>query len=178
VSAWARGGPGASGELCAACYDHPVARALVRAGVIGSVLGVYGMDMQAYNRALIEEFRANAGVLSGQLAKSHILLLTTTGARTGLERVTPLGYGMDGERIVVIAANAGAPTHPDWYRNVVARPAVTVEMGGERFAARARTAEGAERDDLVARAGEIVPYFAAQQAKTTREIPFVVIERV
>ena len=78
------------------------------------------MDMQAYNRALIEEFRANGGVLGGQLAKSHIVLLTTTGAKTGLERVTPLGYGRDGERIIVIAANAGASAHPDciaiWWR--------------------------------------------------------------
>lgn len=135
------------------------------------------MDMQAYNRALIEEFRANGGKLSGQLANSHIILLTTTGAKSGQERTTPLGYGMDGERIIVIAANAGAPKHPDWYHNLVAHPDVTVERGDERFAARAHTAEGDERADLLARQAEIVPYFAAQQEKTTREIPFVVIER-
>ncbi len=135
------------------------------------------MDMHEYNRALIAEFRANGGVLSGQLAKSHILLLTTTGAKSGMERVTPLGYGRDGKRIIVIAANAGAPAHPDWYRNLVAHPEVTVELGSERFAARARTAEGAERADLIARQAEIVPYLPAQQEKTTREIPLVVIER-
>ena len=135
------------------------------------------MDMHEYNRALIAEFRANGGVLSGQLAKSHILLLTTTGAKTGLERIAPLGYGRDGERLVVVAANAGAPTHPDWYRNLVAQPEVTVEMGSERFSARARTAEGAEREDLIARQAEIVPWLPAQQEKTTREIPIVVLER-
>ncbi len=136
------------------------------------------MDMHEYNRALIAEFRAHGGVLSGQLANSHILLLTTTGAKTGLERVTPMGYGRDGERLVVVAANAGAAVHPDWYRNLVAHPEVTVEVGSERFAARARTAEGAERADLLARQDELVPYLPAQQAKTTREIPIVVIERV
>jgi deazaflavin-dependent oxidoreductase (nitroreductase family) len=135
------------------------------------------MDMREYNRALIAEFRASGGTLGGQLAKSHILLLTTLGAKSGLERVTPLGYGRDGERLVVVAANAGAPSHPDWYRNIVAHPQVTVEVGSERFAARARAAEGAERADLVARQDEIVPYLPAQQAKTSREIPIVVLER-
>ena len=135
------------------------------------------MDMGAFNRALIEEFRANGGKLSGQLANSHILLLSTTGARSGQERVTPLGYGMDGDRYVVVAANAGAPAHPDWYHNLLAHPDVTVEVGPERFQARARVAEGAEREGLIARQAEIVPWLPAQQEKTTRQIPIVVLER-
>jgi deazaflavin-dependent oxidoreductase (nitroreductase family) len=135
------------------------------------------INMADYNRALIEDFRANGGKLSGQLANSHILLLTTTGARSGQERVTPLGYGMDGDRYIVVAANAGAPAHPDWYYNLLAQPLVTVEVGAEHFRARARIAEGAEREGLLARQAEIVPWLPAQQAKTTREIPIVVLER-
>jgi deazaflavin-dependent oxidoreductase (nitroreductase family) len=133
--------------------------------------------MREFNQALIAEFRANSGRLSGRFTNSHILLLTTVGAKSGLARTTPLGYGMDGDRFVVVAANAGAPRHPDWYLNLVAHSDVTVEMGGERFAARASTAEGAEREDLVARQAEIVPWLPAQQAKTSREIPIVVLER-
>ena len=133
------------------------------------------MDMREYNARLIEEYRANGGRLSGQLASSQILLLITTGAKSGQERVTPMGYRLDGERIVVIAANAGAHTHPDWYHNLVAYPEVTVELGAERFPARAIVAGAAERERLIA--ANVVPYFPAQQEKTSREIPFVFLER-
>lgn len=136
------------------------------------------IDMREYNRALIEEFRANGGKLSERLANSSILLLTTIGAKSGQPRTIPLGYGKDGDRFVVVAANAGAPAHPDWYFNLVAYPEVTIEVGSERFQARARTAEGAEREQLLARQAEIVPWLPAQQAKTDREIPIVVFERI
>lgn len=135
------------------------------------------IDMREYNRNLIAEYRANGGKLSGRLANSSILLLTTVGAKSSLERTTPLGYGRDGNRIVV-AANAGAHKHPDWYLNLVANQLVTVELGGERFQARASTAEGADREHLIARQAEVVPWLPAQQAKTSREIPIVVIERI
>jgi len=128
-------------------------------------------DMQAFNRALIEEFRANGGKLSGQLANSTLLLLTTLGAKSGAERVTPLGFVKDGERLIVIAANAGAPTHPDWYYNLLAHPEVTLEIGSERFTAQATIADVAERSRLIA----LVPYFNAQQEKTSRVIPIVVL---
>src|SRR5262245_3516086 len=95
------------------------------------------MNMREYNARLIEEYRANGGNLSGQLANSQILLLTTTGAKTGQERITPMGYRLDVGRIVVIAADAGADKHPDWYYNLLAHPDVTVEIGNERFPARA-----------------------------------------
>jgi deazaflavin-dependent oxidoreductase (nitroreductase family) len=134
------------------------------------------INMREYNTRLIEEYRANSGKLSGQLADSQILLLNTTGAKTRQERVTPMGYRLDGDRIVVIAANAGAEKHPDWYYNVVAHPDVTVELGGERFAVRAVIADAAERERLIAE--NVVPYFPAQQEKTTREIPFVFLDRV
>jgi len=132
-------------------------------------------EMRDYNARLIAEYRANGGKLSGQLANSQILLLTTTGAKTGQERVTPMGYRMDGDRIVVIAANAGAHQHPDWYFNLLAHPRVTVEVGAERFPARAIIADAAERERLIA--ANVVPYFPAQQEKTSREIPFVILER-
>lgn len=130
-------------------------------------------DMRAFNETLIAEFHANGGKLSGRLADSSLLLLTTIGARTGQPRVTPLGYVRDGERYAVIAANAGADKHPDWYLNLVAHPRVVVEVGSERFEATARTAEGDERVRLVA----MISYFAAQQVKTQRVIPVVVLER-
>jgi deazaflavin-dependent oxidoreductase (nitroreductase family) len=133
------------------------------------------MNMREYNRRLIAEYRENGGKLSGQLANSQILLLITTGAQSGQERVTPMGYRLDGDRIVVIAANAGAHKHPDWYHNLLAHPAVTVEIGAERFAARAITANASERERLIE--ANVVPYFPAQQEKTSREIPFVFLDR-
>ena len=131
-------------------------------------------DMQAFNRSLIEEFRANDGKLSGQLAHSILLLLTTTGAKSGEERVTPLGFVQAGDQYIIIAANAGAPKHPDWYYNLVAHPQVLVEIGSERFPAFARVAEEPERTRLSA----LVPYFPAQQEKTQRTIPIIVLERL
>jgi deazaflavin-dependent oxidoreductase (nitroreductase family) len=130
-------------------------------------------DMHAFNEALVAEFRANGGKLSGRLANSSLMLLTTIGARTGQTRVTPMGYVRDGERYAVIAANAGADKHPDWYHNLVAHPRVVVEVGSERFEATARTAEGDERERLI----PMISYFAAQQVKTERVIPVVVLER-
>ena len=133
------------------------------------------MNMREYNARLIEEYRANGGKLSGQLANSQILLLTTTGAKTGQERVTPMGYRLDGDRIIVIAADAGADKHPDWYYNLLAHPDVIVELGAERFPARAVIASAAERERLIK--ANVVPYFPAQQEKTGREIPFVFLDR-
>ena len=131
-------------------------------------------DMRAYNRALIEEFRANGGKLSGQRANSSLLLLTTTGAKSGQPRTVPLGYVRDGDRLILLAANAGAPAHPNWYVNLCANPLVTVELGAERFQARASTAEDVERDQLAA----LIPWFAAQQEKTSRRIPVVILDRL
>jgi deazaflavin-dependent oxidoreductase (nitroreductase family) len=131
-------------------------------------------SMRDFNQAVITEFRANGGKLSGQLANSSLILLTTTGARSGLERTMPLGYVRDGERLVVIAANAGAAAHPDWYYNLLANPQVMVELGSERFPARASVAEGAERERLAS----LVPYLPVQQEKTSREIPVVVLTQV
>src|SRR5215216_999167 len=130
-----------------------------------------------FNAGIVEDFRANGGKVSGRFAGRPLLLLTTTGARTGLPRVVPLVYTRDGEDLVIIASKGGAPTNPDWYHNLVANPEVTVEIGTERFAARARVTEGEERDRLYDAMAEQMSYFAEYQRKTDRRIPLVVLER-
>jgi deazaflavin-dependent oxidoreductase (nitroreductase family) len=134
-------------------------------------------DRNDFNRRLIEEFRANEGKVGGPLERTPMLLLTTIGARSGQRRTTPMGYLPDGNRLVVIASNRGAPTHPDWYHNLVAHPEVTVEVGTETFDAIAVVAEDSERDRLWARGVELFPTFAEHQAKTTRQIPVILLSR-
>lgn len=134
-------------------------------------------DFNEFNRKLIAEFRANGGKVTGQFAGRPLLLLTTKGAKSGKERVSPLVYTTDGDRIVIIASKGGAPTNPDWYHNIVAHPDVTVEIGAEKFAARATIAEGAERDRLFDQHAAQMPGFAEYQRNTTRRIPAVVLER-
>ncbi len=130
-----------------------------------------------FNQQVIAEFRANEGKVGGPFAGSPMVLLTTTGAKSGKERVSPLVYTTDGDRIIIIASKAGAPTSPDWYYNLVANPTVTVEIGAERFQARATVAEGAERDRLFNQQATQMPGFAEYQKKTTRQIPVVILER-
>jgi deazaflavin-dependent oxidoreductase (nitroreductase family) len=129
--------------------------------------------MNVFNRQVIEEFRANRGQLSGPMTGRSLMLLTTTGARSGKERTAVLGFRKDGNRIVVIASGNGAPSHPAWYVNLQARPIATVEMGPDKFKVRARTARPDERDHLK----QVIPYYEQQQSLTTREIPFVVFDR-
>ena len=131
-------------------------------------------DFEAWNHQVIEEFRANKGKVNGG---NSLLLLTTTGARSGKQRMNPVAYTTDGERLVIIASKAGMPTNPDWYHNIVAHPDVTVEVGSETVEARATIAEGAERDELYAKQAAIMPNFAEYQAKTTRTIPVIVLTR-
>jgi len=134
-------------------------------------------DMQDYNQRMIEDFRASRSKNGVPLNGRPMLLLTTTGAKSGQRRTTPVMYIPDGERVLVIASNAGAPSHPDWYRNLVAHPEVTVEVGSETFEGAAVVAEGSERQRLWSRIVELYPFFADHQAKITRQIPVVVLER-
>ena len=134
-------------------------------------------DQNTYNRQLIEEFRANRGKSGGPMEGRPLLLLTTTGAKSGQLRTTPMMYIPVGDRLLVIASNAGAPVHPDWYRNLVAYPEVTVEVGNEIFEAIAIVTEGPERQRLWTRVVELYPFFADHQAKVTRQIPVIVLER-
>jgi deazaflavin-dependent oxidoreductase (nitroreductase family) len=130
-------------------------------------------DMKAFNAKLITEFRANKGQLTGQLAKSQLLLLTTTGARSAQPRTTVVGYRRRGDAYVVIASNNGAPGSPSWFFNLLANPVATVEVGAERFKVMARVAAPEERPELT----KLIEYLERQQALTGREIPIVVLER-
>ena len=127
-------------------------------------------------------YRASAGrltILGPQgAAMPPTLLLTTTGAKSGKVRINPLAYTRDGRRYVVLASKGGAPTNPDWFHNVVANPDVVLEVGPRRFPARAKIAEGEERERLYAAQAAIMPNFAEYQRKTTRQIPVVVLEPV
>jgi len=108
---------------------------------------------------------------------STVLLLTTTGRRTGKPGTTPLIYARDGDRYVIVASQGGAPAHPGWYKNLAKDPEVEVQVRDDVFHARARTAEGAERDRLWALANEIWPHYDEYARRTEREIPVVVLER-
>jgi len=136
-----------------------------------------GAITRRFNQTLIEAYRASGGRLSGELATSPFLLLTTTGARSGKQRTTPLAYlGIDG-RIVIIASKGGAQTHPAWYLNLVAHPEVTVELGEETYPALAVVIEGPERDRLYAAIASRMPAFADYQRRTERRIPVVELRR-
>ncbi len=129
-----------------------------------------------YNQTIIETFRANHGKVPGW---DRLLLLNTTGAKTGELRTSPLAYSTDGDRLVVAASKAGAPTNPSWYSNLLANPTVTVELDGERFQARATVVtDQAERDRLYAHHAELMPGFAEYEKKTTRKIPIVLLQRI
>jgi deazaflavin-dependent oxidoreductase (nitroreductase family) len=130
------------------------------------------------NQSLVNEYRENGGKVSGMFAGTPLLLLTTTGAKSGKPRVTPLIYTTDGDRLVIIASKGGAPTNPDWYHNLVANPVATVELGTEKFQVRANVANPADRDCLYAKMVEKWPGFAEYEKKTTRKIPVFVLERV
>ncbi|GAA1286802.1 cation-binding protein [Planotetraspora silvatica] len=132
-----------------------------------------------FNRQIIEEFRANDGRVGGPFEGARLLLLTTTGARSGAPHTTPVGYLPDGgERVLVIASAGGGPNHPDWFHNLLADPHVQVEDGTFTYDAEAVVLEGDERDHAFARAVEADPGWAAYQARTARVIPVVALRAV
>jgi deazaflavin-dependent oxidoreductase (nitroreductase family) len=133
------------------------------------------VDVKEINRRVIEQFRAG-GEIEG-MHRDRLLLLTTTGAKTGQPRTTPMMFHPDGDRLLVVASNIGAPRHPDWYLNLAANPRVTVEVGDERYEAEARTAEGAERDRLWSMLKQTYPFFAEHEKQTERQIPVVILTR-
>ena len=134
-------------------------------------------DMKAFNAALIDEFRANDGKVGGRFEGRPVLLLTTTGAKSGRQFTLPLVYLPDLERLLIFASKAGSPTNPDWYHNLVAHPTVTVEVGGDRYEATATVLTGEERDRLWQLANRQWPDYDSYQTKTEREILVVVLER-
>jgi deazaflavin-dependent oxidoreductase (nitroreductase family) len=131
-----------------------------------------------FNRSLIEDMRAHGGrPTSGPFVGRQVLVLTTTGARTGETRETPLAYSRDEDDYVVVASKGGAPTSPDWYHNLVAHPEVTVEVLGERFNARAEVATGDEYERLYKGHADKMPAFWEYRSKTSRKIPVIVLRR-
>jgi deazaflavin-dependent oxidoreductase (nitroreductase family) len=135
--------------------------------------------MRQFNDNLITEFRANGGkVLSGPFVKAPLMLLTTTGAKSGRPFTTPLVYTKDGNRIVIIASKGGFPKHPAWFHNLKANPAVTVEIGTQKIQARATITSGAERQRLFDAQAKLMPNFTEYQNATTRVIPVIVLEPI
>lgn len=128
-----------------------------------------------WNQATINEFRANAGKVGGRFEGKTLLLLHTIGAKTGQERINPVAYVRDGDRLVIVASKGGAPTNPDWYYNLLAHPLVTVEVGIEQFQARAKIASEPERTRYYHQMIEMLPSFAEYQQKTKRVIPVIVL---
>jgi len=135
-------------------------------------------DADAINEALIAEFRATGGKVSGMFAGTPLLLVTTTGAKSGKPRTVPVLYTRDAHRYVILASKAGAPMNPSWYHNLVAHPRAIVELRDETFEAMSAASQGEERDRLYARQAEQLPMYAEYQERTSRRIPVVVLERL
>ena len=135
------------------------------------------MDFNEMNQQTIKEFRANHGVVGGMFEHTTLLLLHHVGAKSGTERVTPLGYRTEGDAWVVIASKAGAPTNPDWYHNLLANPAASIEVGTETVAVTARVAQGTERTRLWEATTKELPVFAEYEANSGRRIPVIVLDR-
>ena len=133
---------------------------------------------QDWNKAIIEEFRANGGKVGGMFAGRTLLLLHTSGAKSGQPRINPVAYVKDGDRFVIVASKGGAPTNPDWYYNLVANPLVTIEVGTEQFQVRATVAAEPDRTRLYQQMVAMMPGFAEYEQKTTRKIPVIILTRV
>ena len=141
--------------------------------------------MQNYNRGIIEEFRVNEGRVGGPFAGAPMVLVTSTGAKSGRPHTTPVVYlreddasGGLGERIYVFGSMGGAPKHPAWYHNLKAHPDATVEVGTDRYPVRATIMTGEERDRLFEKQASLRPQFAEYQQRTTRKIPVTALERL
>lgn len=133
--------------------------------------------MHNYNQSIIDEFRANEGVVGGPFEGATVLLLTHKGARSGQTRTNPLVYLEDGDRYLIFASKGGASTNPDWYHNLLANPDVTIEVGTEKFDTTAAELKGEERDRLFKKNAELRPQFGQYQENTSRTIPVIALTR-
>ena len=135
-------------------------------------------DANDWNRKVIEEFRANEGKVGGMFEGMPLVLLHHVGAKTATERINPLAYQRLGDdSVAVFASKGGAPTNPDWFHNIVANPDVKVEIGTDSYAGKARVARGEERERIWSAQKKTYPQFAEYEAKVSREIPVVVIDK-
>jgi deazaflavin-dependent oxidoreductase (nitroreductase family) len=130
-----------------------------------------------FNEKIMAEFHANAGKVGGRFAGADVLILTTTGARSGQTRWNPLVYTRDGDRLIIVASKGGAPTSPDWYHNLVANPSAVIEVGSDVISVEAKIATGAERDRLYAQHAATMPRFLEYAKNTTRSLPVVALTR-
>jgi deazaflavin-dependent oxidoreductase (nitroreductase family) len=130
------------------------------------------------NKGIIEEYRANGGRMTGRWEGRLLLLLTTTGAKTGQLRTSPVTYLEGDGRYYVFASKGGSGSHPDWYRNLATNPAVKVEMGEETFEATATVLRGAERDAIYEKQTLVMPQFGEYQSGISRTIPVVALTRI
>ena len=132
-----------------------------------------------FNRSLIKDFREHGGkATSGPFKGRDLIIITTKGAKSGEKRESPLVYTRDGDKYVIVASKGGAPTNPNWYHNLVAHPEVTVEVGDEKFKARARTAGDDQYERLYQNHARNMPAFNEYRQRTTRKIPVVILERI
>jgi deazaflavin-dependent oxidoreductase (nitroreductase family) len=130
-------------------------------------------DRNDWNRQTVEEFRANKGQVGGIWEGRPLLLLTTTGAKSGQRRTNPVMYLREGDRLFVFASRGGGPTNPDWYHNLLAHPEVTVEIGDQTYPAFAKPVIGMEHDSIYARWAQLYPQFREYQEQTSRSIPAI-----
>jgi len=130
------------------------------------------------NKKIIREFRANEGRVGGYFTGKTLLLLHTTGAKSGLERINPVACVRDGDGYAVIASNSGLPSHPAWYHNLIANPNVIVEFGTETFRAHAAIADEPERTRLYDKMVAMMPVFEKYRGEATRAIPVVVLTKI
>jgi len=135
-------------------------------------------ELDAMNAKVIEEFRANEGKVGPPFEGAPVVLVHHKGAKSGKPRISPLVYSRDGDSYVIIASFAGAPKHPAWFHNLMEHPETQIEVGTEKIQVRARRVEGAERAKLFEAQAEMMPIFHDYQAKTSREIPVVVLEPI
>ncbi|WP_067673516.1 nitroreductase family deazaflavin-dependent oxidoreductase [Nocardia miyunensis] len=136
------------------------------------------IDFHEMNRKVIDEFRTNEGKGSGIFADAPLILVHHVGAKSGIERVAPLVYFAEGERLFIYASKGGSDENPAWYHNLVANPETKVEVGTETFPVTAKVLQGAERDEYYAKMSAVQPQFADYQSKTSRTIPVIELVRV
>ena len=135
-------------------------------------------DINEWNRQIITEFRSNGGVCGGPFEGTPLLILHSTGAKSGQERLNPLVYQRVGDAWAIFGSKAGAPSHPDWYHNVIANPEASIEVGTDSVDVRARVADGDERETIWSAQKSAAPQFAEYEQKADgRRIPVVVLER-
>lgn len=135
-------------------------------------------DMKTFNQTVIDEFRANGGETTGPFAGAPLLLLNSTGAKSGETRTSPVVHTRDGDRYIIIASKAGADTNPNWFHNLVTHPRATIEVGTETIPVEASVAEGDERTRLYEAQAALMPNFAEYAQATTRQIPVFILTPV